>query len=59
MLCHNFTRASGDIDEYRDANLYEIEEEKIILAGDCLPLLPMVPGSWCLGICILISMKIQ
>lgn len=59
MLCHKFTRASGDIDKYCDANLYEIEEEKIILSGAFLPYLPTVPGSWCLGVWILISMKEQ
>lgn len=59
MLCHKFTRASRDVDKYCDANMYKIEEEKIILAGDFLPLLPTVPGSWYLGIWILISMKEQ
>lgn len=54
-MCNKFTRASGDIDKYCDANLYEIEEEKIILAGDFLLLLPTVPGSLCLGIWTLIS----
>lgn len=44
MLCHKFTRASGDVDKYCFANVYENEEEKIILAGDFLPLLPPVPG---------------
>lgn len=43
-MCNKFTRASGDIDKYCDANLYEIEEEKIILAGDFLFLLPTVQG---------------
>lgn len=50
-MCLKFTRASGDIDKYCDANLYEIEEDEIILAGDSLPFLPTVPRSWCLGMC--------